>query len=275
VTNGPAFVMSGAPLRARWLVFAAAVSAVQTLDALDTLRVARAARLALPAWKVWLNGFSSVGVLILVYPLLQWACEETQPWRNSWLRIAAVHAAGAAIFTVVHVLGLSLVRVAAYPLWGERYAWGGPQAILNEAPRDAAIYAVLCALIWFFQWREIASLSPAPVVDAPASFDIRDGARVIRAPVASILAVRSAGNYVEFLLADGRRPLMRATMAAVAGALEAHGFTRTHRTWIVNRARVEGLAPAGSGDVAVTLSGGVQALLSRRYREAAELLATP
>jgi DNA-binding LytR/AlgR family response regulator len=65
---------------------------------------------------------------------------------------------------------------------------------------------------------------------------------------------------------------MRATMAAMEQALAGHGFVRTHRAWLVNRARVEGLAPAGSGDVAISLSGGVEALLSRRYRRTAEPL---
>ena len=105
----------------------------------------------------------------------------------------------------------------------------------------------------------------------PVSFDIRDGARIIRVPLADILAVSSAGNYVEFRLADGRRPLMRATLAAVEAELSRFGFVRVHRSWLVNTERVTGLRPDGSGDWTVEL-GAVEAPLSRRYPAALEQL---
>ena len=105
----------------------------------------------------------------------------------------------------------------------------------------------------------------------PVSFDIRDGARIIRTPLSEIVAVSSAGNYVEFWLADGRRPLMRATLAAVEVELERFGFVRAHRSWLVNSGRVTGLRPEGSGDWTVEL-GAVEAPLSRRYPQALERL---
>jgi DNA-binding LytR/AlgR family response regulator len=46
-----------------------------------------------------------------------------------------------------------------------------------------------------------------------------------------------------------------------------HGFVRTHRSWLVNPARVTGLRPEGSGDYAVEL-GAVEAPLSRRFPQA-------
>ena len=105
----------------------------------------------------------------------------------------------------------------------------------------------------------------------PASLDIRDGARLVRALVAEILAVRSAGNYAEFLLADGRRPLMRTSLAEPEARLAPLGFVRTHRSWLVNAASVTGVKPEGSGDYAVE-PGEVEAPLSRRFREALAIL---
>ncbi len=83
-----------------------------------------------------------------------------------------------------------------------------------------------------------------------------------------ILAVRSAGNYVEFLLADGRAPLMRATLAGVEAQLRPHGVARTHRSWLVNTGRIEEIEPARSGDYRLSLKGGIEAPLSRRFRPA-------
>jgi DNA-binding LytR/AlgR family response regulator len=104
-----------------------------------------------------------------------------------------------------------------------------------------------------------------------ASFDIRDGARLVRVPVSEILAVRSAGNYAEFLLADGRRPLMRSSLGALETGMAEHGFLRTHRSWLVNPSRVTGLRPEGSGDYAIEL-GAVEAPLSRRFPQALSTL---
>ena len=66
--------------------------------------------------------------------------------------------------------------------------------------------------------------------------------------LADILAVSSAGNYVEFALADGRKLLMRRPLSAVESELSGCGFVRTHRSWLVNEKAVTGLSPEGSGD---------------------------
>ena len=96
------------------------------------------------------------------------------------------------------------------------------------------------------------------------TFDIRDGARLTRVMLADILAVTSAGNYVEFVLADQRRLLMRSPLSAVEDDLSPRGFVRTHRSWLVNEAAVTGLEPEGSGDYGVLL-GSLTAPLSRRF----------
>jgi len=103
---------------------------------------------------------------------------------------------------------------------------------------------------------------------APVHFDITDGARVTRARLETIMAIRSAGNYAEFHLADGQTRLMRVTLRTLEAKLGAHGFERTHRSWLVNAGAVVELRPAGSGDFTLTLAGGVTAPLSRRFPKA-------
>ena len=107
---------------------------------------------------------------------------------------------------------------------------------------------------------------PAPVAAEPASkatYDIRDGAKLTRVRLDQILVVAAAGNYVEFTLADGRSLLMRSPLAAVERELGPRGFVRTHRSRLVNAARVTALKPDGSGDYIVEL-GSLTAPLSRR-----------
>jgi DNA-binding LytR/AlgR family response regulator len=102
--------------------------------------------------------------------------------------------------------------------------------------------------------------------------DIRDGPKLVRAPVADIVAAEAAGNYVTILLRNGDRPLMRTTLTALEATLAPRGFLRVHRGWLVNRAHVRVVEPTGAGDYRLELACGVTAPLSRRYPAAVRAL---
>jgi DNA-binding LytR/AlgR family response regulator len=89
-----------------------------------------------------------------------------------------------------------------------------------------------------------------------------------------LLAVASAGNYVEFVLRDGRRLLMRSPLTALESELSPRGLLRTHRSWIVNAKLVTALKPEGSGDYSIEL-GSLSVPLSRRFPEALARLKAP
>jgi hypothetical protein len=188
----------------------------------------------------------------------------------AWLIVLAC-LAGYAVYMPVHVGGFVAIRTLVEPTIIDRTYSFAPflRQTVYEGAKDAFSYAASLLAFWLLlRWLQMASPPAAPVV---ATFDIRDGARLVRTPVADIVAVRSAANYAEFILSDGRRPLMRTSLGALAGRLEAHGFVRTHRSWLVNAARVTGLRPEGSGDYAVEL-GDLEVPLSRRFRGALDVL---
>lgn len=224
------------------------------------------------AWEPWVwEGSSMVGLLAALWaPWLATALappDETlaEGWRPR-LRFMGVHALGVLAYSALHVGVFVLIREAAYALIaGADYHFG--DRFLYEFRKDVLAYSLFVSVFWLCGYMRRRRDEPV----RPVSFDIRDGARIIRAPLGEILAVASAGNYVEFLLADGRRPLMRATLAAVEVELERFGFVRAHRSWLVNAGRVTGLRPDGSGDWTVEL-GAVEAPLSRRYPQALERL---
>lgn len=195
--------------------------------------------------------------------------------RPSLWRAAAMLALGAVIYSALHVGGFSILRQIGFPLIMHGHYRPGPLAreLPYEFAKDTLSYAVMLIAFWrFVGWTvQGAAARPDGAQNAPEVFDIRDGARIVRAPLDEILAVRSAGNYVEFCLADGRRPLMRSPLAAVEARLAARGFVRTHRSWLVNAARVRGLRPEGSGDYAVEL-GALEVPLSRRFPAALSAL---
>ena len=280
VTNGGLSGTSGERVRivrTSYVWFGVFVLAATTINALNTLDWAHIFWPRLEAWKPFVWAYTSGATTLVTASLVLVLLTMAPPGRGKWGRFALVHGLGTVAYCLVHVGGFILLRKLAYAALGQHYVFGGPAALLDEYRKDLLTYFI--ALMFFALAARVATdRTPAamlsPVVGTEAAiFDIREGARVIRARVSDIVAATAAGNYVEFRLADGRRPLMRTTLARVAAALASHGFVRTHRSWLVNAACVRVLkAEGGSGDHRLELDGGVEAPLSRRFPEALDRL---
>ena len=176
-----------------------------------------------------------------------------------------IHIPAAIAFVATHVGGFDLLRAMVYAVAGKHYGVGSFAAqLFYEARKDLLGYALFIGL---FTLIDHLLQQPGGTPIEPSTFDIRDGAKLTRVKVNEILAVSSAGNYVEFLLADGRRLLMRSALRKVEHELAPRGFVRTHRSWLVNGGKVTTLKPDGSGDYTVEL-GQQTVPLSRRFPDA-------
>jgi len=190
-------------------------------------------------------------------------------WRLAPLKVRPrwrllLHVPGALIYSPLHIGGFIALRTLAYWMMGGHYHFGNfwPQ-FLYELRKDCLAYLLFQAGFALIDHL----LRQQQLIQIPGqslTFDIRDGARLTRVRLSDILAITSAGNYVEFVLQDGRRLLMRSPLSAVEGDLSGRGFVRTHRSWLVNETAVTGLTPEGSGDYGVAL-GSLTAPLSRRF----------
>jgi DNA-binding LytR/AlgR family response regulator len=105
-------------------------------------------------------------------------------------------------------------------------------------------------------------------VNSPQLLWLRDGSARIRIEPRDIVAVSSAGNYVEHGLTGGRTLLVRATLAAEEARLTSFNIVRVHRTRLVNLSRVTALKAGTNGDFELTLDTGQTVSGSRRYRGA-------
>jgi len=203
-------------------------------------------------------------ITFLLFAWIPWVASRLVPLdsRPRW-RVPVVHAAAAVAFSFCHVAGFVALRELAYAADGKSYDFG-PFGLHfpYELGKDVFGYA-LAVTVFAIARFIVAHAAPR----AAAAYSIRDGARILRVPVADILAVSSAGNYVEFLLADGRKPLMRSPLSSIEAEFAPHGFVRVHRSWLVNPARMTALKPEGSGDYTVEL-GELSVPLSRRFPEA-------
>ncbi len=108
--------------------------------------------------------------------------------------------------------------------------------------------------------------TPHSARPAPAHLLIPDLGRTHVVPVAQILWLESADNYVVVHTAE-RAPLMRRTLTALLADL-GEGFVRTHRSAAVALAQVQAVQVGDKGDATVQLAGGSQAPCSRQHRAA-------
>jgi DNA-binding LytR/AlgR family response regulator len=265
--------MSGEERQGLWRAWILGVSLIVSICVVNVLTITHdAPRLGVLAPAIWEGSSALVTLVIFAIPAMTalWTT-RTSP---CWWQAAPVHLVAVLVYSALHVSGFVALRKLAYiALMQEPYRFG---PISTEFPyefrKDLMSYG-LASIIYYLSLRRSAreAAVQAQTVSTADSFDIRDGARLVRVPVSEILAVRSAGNYAEFLLADGRRPLMRSSLSALETGMAEQGFLRTHRSWLVNPSRVTGLRPEGSGDYAIEL-GALEAPLSRRFPQALTVL---
>lgn len=280
VDGAPAGTNS-APLRIPLGAYAGAALFIVALLTVNVFTVLHDAGPKLETWTPFATEYTAAVMVLAVLPAVGVITARAPPGRGRWLWFALVHLVGSLAFSAVVVGGFVLLRTLIFALMGRHYVFGPLGQLVYEYRKLALAY---CGLVVFFHLsarRVGAAPIPTPTdagtsrIEAEATFDIRDGARLVRVPVSEILSACSAGNYVEFHLADGRRPLMRATLSSVEAALGPHGFLRTHRSWVVNPSRLRALEPGGSGDWRILLDGASEAPLSRRYPQALEALRRP
>lgn len=214
--------------------------------------------------------YSSGLVVLALLPLIAGLVRRFPPGRDRWLRFSAIHLAASVGFCLLHVGGFVAIRKLIYALAGAHYGGGD---LLYEYRKDLVTYLAFGLVFGLADWaaRQWAR-NRADAPSGPRLYPLRDGGRLVRVPMADIVAVASARNYVEFHLTDGDKPLVRETLAKVQRDLACAGFLRTHRSWLVNPAHVRAVTPAAAGDFRLELAGGLTAPLSRRFPEALDAL---
>ena len=239
------------------------------INSLSTIYDLHRSGKVVPSWEPVSWELTSIIAVFVAVPILP-AVARLAPPGCGWLRILAFNALATLPFSLVHTGGMFGLRTLFYRLAGEHYRFVASD-FLYEYRKDLLTYLILYGVFWITGRAaapQPAAETPRPSPPADPVFTIVDGSRTHRATPGEILALRAAGNYVEFHLAGGERPLMRGSLQEMQEKLAGHGFLRTHRSWVVNPRRVRQLTAQGSGDFLLTLDGGDEAPLSRRFPEA-------
>jgi len=179
--------------------------------------------------------------------------------------------AASLLFSFLHVATMVGLREALW--WGRGYDYSFDFAgdWLYEYRKDAVGFAL--ALLFLNVAQRLprpAQADRADVQDERPLIRLADGSRQVEVNPRELRALRAAGNYAELIFADGRSILIRTTLAAAGAALAAHGFRRTHKSWLVRLAAVTGLKPTRAGDFRLRLGADLEAPLSRHNRAVVE-----
>jgi hypothetical protein len=250
------------------LVIAVLVALVTTFNIFTAIHDAKEHGQTLALWEPATWEYTSGVATILCCGIAYWAIRVAPPEGSRLPRFLAAHAAASLLFSSLHILLMNAMRVAIYAAVGGHYAFG-EAGFWYEYRKDLVAYLVWAAIFWFF-----TRAAPPVASGGRRMIDIRDGKRLLRVPVEEIAAIHAAGNYVEFVLTDNRRPLARQSLSVAQREL-GKDFVRTHRSWAINVAHVRELRAVGAGDYEIELSGGLKAPLSRRFPEALDRLRQP
>ncbi|WP_293378126.1 LytTR family DNA-binding domain-containing protein [Phenylobacterium sp.] len=216
-------------------------------------------------WRPMVSETSSGLIFLVMVPAIQAITRRAWPTRGPWVRKALIHILAATGVSLIHVLGAGVLRWAAYRLAGDHY---DPLSPLGdwpyEARKDVFVYVAIAGA--YVLVREVMKRPAASPASGTADvLEVRDGARRHFVPLAEVVWVEAAGNYVE-LHRSGSGLLHRASLSDMERRLRGAGFVRIHRSRLVRREAVAAVESKSTGDFVVRLRGGGELAGSRRYR---------
>jgi hypothetical protein len=214
-----------------------------------------------------LDESTSAVVLIGLLPLLKRSLDAFAKARDRRIAVIVV-ALAMVIYALLHVTCMVLLRQGAYAALGGAYDFNWRGQFVPELRKDIISAFMIVVVFWLIDRRAIAARAPAAIVSDAKRSDIwlKDGTTSIRVDPADIITVTSAGNYVEFALA-GQHHLIRGTLAAEEARLKPFGFSRVHRTRLVNTERIVAIEQRPNGDFVLRMDTGDTIAGSRRYRD--------
>ena len=262
---------------ALWTMAFAIPAAANTLV---TLMDAQRDGHVLPPWQPALWEGSSAVVSILLLPAVFGLCARWPLHADTWRRRWPLYVAASLLWSLVHVVGMVLLRKLGYALLGLHYDFGGwARGFAYEYLKDARTFAMVVVVDHGYRWfwrrlqGEARLLDPpedTPVEstaepERPERFLVRKLGREFLVAANDIEWLQASGNYVNLRVRGHDYPL-RSTIGGIEAKLDPQRFARIHRSYIVNLDQVGSIEPLDAGDARVHLRDGGVLPCSRTYR---------
>ena len=105
-----------------------------------------------------------------------------------------------------------------------------------------------------------------PPAERPDTLWINQGGKILPVAVQEIEYLESEGNYVVIHTA-GHRHVLKQSLTELQSKLGEKQFIRVHRSFVINRKKIQEMHPRSHGDLFAVLPGGKKIPVSRRYKE--------
>ncbi len=260
-------------IAAFWIVTSvlnAWINAESVID--DHLR----ANLATQSWEIYSWEFSSHLVSLALIPFVVWLNRRFPLTGQQIGKALAIHMMISLVYSLIHVVGMVLIRKAVYLSMGSHYDFGNwSSELIYEYRKDGVAYLELLVIIYCYRFiiarlRGEANLigegEDAKETDTSRRLIVKKIGKEFILKTEDIDWIEAAGNYMN-LHANKRVYPLRETMANLQKRLDSDQFVRIHRSTMVNIDRIDQIEPLDSGDFQIILVDGTQLKLSRRYRE--------
>lgn len=243
----------------------AAMSVFLTFNALNVYHEHVGSGLPLNPWEPAVWEISSGLYFLAVAPGIQLLTRRVWLGDRPLLPKLAIHLVAALLVSLAHVLVTGALRSVAYRALHAHY---DVLRLLGDWPyelrKDILVYSAIVGLyVFWLLARAAPQAGQSP--GGPDVLEVRDGARRHFVPLAEVVWVEAAGNYVE-LHRGGAGLLHRASLAEMERRLQSAGFVRIHRSRLVCREAVANVESRPTGDFVVHLRDGRELAGSRRYR---------
>ncbi len=235
---------------------------------------------ALATWIPWASQWSSALASLALLPAVLWFCARWPLHADTWRRRLPAYLALSLLWSLLHVIGMVLLRKAVHAAMGGHYNFGDwPRELVYEYLKDVQTFALVVWVVHGYRWYRLRRQGEALLLDAPdvgppvdpverpQRFLVRKLGREFLVAVDDIEWLQASGNYVNLRVRGHDYPL-RSTIGGIEAKLDPGRFVRIHRSHIVNLDRVASIEPLESGDARVHLKDASTLPCSRRYRDA-------
>ncbi len=226
-----------------------------------------------PLWCTAIAEASSGLVILALVPLVDRLVGRFPFRRRDWRRPLAVHLAAIVPFSIAHVVGMIVLREAAFGLAGTGYDFGSPANWLaEELPKDAVAYALIVAVITGLNRLVAGTRRPdqIPAPTQPATFAVSGHGRTVLVRADAVRRVEASGNYVTLHTGEGAH-LHRSTLRQVSERLPDGCFLQVHRSHLIRPTDVAAVNRLRSGDWLLAMQDGTVVPMSRRFARAGAL----
>ena len=175
---------------------------------------------------------------------------------------------------VTHIILFSFCISTVYFLFDDIAATNTPrdaayfyEVILRELPLTIIVYFLILSVILFFSKPKLENQTKSSTEETNRDHILvnsHDGST--RVNISELVYIAAAGNYVE-LHTMKNKLMYRASMKQISSQLDDYAFVRVHRSYIVNRDKIDTLQSRNHGDYLLELVSGQQITVSRHYAQ--------